>query len=319
MASVVQLLPPVVPTNNKLFGYRKPYQRCNVYLKRIQPMPVLCASTSAWEQTPVKYAPTDSNTKGEFLKGTTTIFETLTSQEKDEASQTNSIEATDVSNQSVQILNLKWPMWLLGPVFLVATGMAPTLWLPTSTIFLGPNIASLLSLTGLDCIFHLGASIFLLLADSCSRPKDPTEVCHSQAPLSYKFWNILASTTGYLIPLAVLFLSQNVVSFQPNVPLMSFSILFGPYLLLLSIQMLVEMLTWHWRSPVWLVTPVVYEAYRVLQLMRALKLGAELSVPVWMLDTVRVLVCWWIMVLGVQLMRVAWYAGFTARASQQQQ
>lgn len=62
----------------------------------------------------------------------------------------------------------------------------------------------------------------------------------------------------------------------------------------------------------WLVTPVVYETYRVLQLMRGLKLGAELGAPAWTVHTIRGLVCWWVLVLGVQVMRVAWYAGFTA-------
>jgi hypothetical protein len=100
---------------------------------------------------------------------------------------------------------------------------------------------------------------------------------------------------------------------QPQLPFISFLVLLGPYLLLLAVQMLTEMLTWHWRSPVWLVTPVVYEAYRVLQLMRGLKLAAELAAPGWVVDGIRGLVCWWVLVLGVQLMRVAWYAGFTAR------
>lgn len=80
--------------------------------------------------------------------------------------------------------------------------------------------------------------------------------------------------------------------------------------------MLTEMLTWHWESPIWLVTPVVYEAYRVLQLMRGLKLGAELGAPAWTVHMIRGLVCWWVLVLGVQVMRVAWYAGFTAHLHQ---
>lgn len=100
---------------------------------------------------------------------------------------------------------------------------------------------------------------------------------------------------------------------QPQLPFISFAVLLGPYFLLLSVQMLTEILTWHWRSPVWLVTPVVYEAYRLLQLMRGLKLGAELGAPSWMVHAIRGLVCFWVLVLGVQLMRVAWYAGFTAR------
>lgn len=104
----------------------------------------------------------------------------------------------------------------------------------------------------------------------------------------------------------------------PQLPLISFAILLGPYLLLLSVQILTEVLTWHWQSPVWLVTPIIYESYRVLQLMRGLRLGVELSTPAWMVHTIRVLVCWWVLILGLQIMRVAWFAGVTAQAGRQQ-
>ncbi|KAK2996382.1 hypothetical protein RJ639_025368 [Escallonia herrerae] len=248
--------------------------------------PVCCTNMSSWEPSPVKYAPDD--------------------------------DAADTSTQpSTQLQYLRWPMWLLGPPLLLATGMVPTLWLPISSIFLGPNIASVLSLTGLDCIFNLGASLFLLMADSCARPNTPTQVCKSQAPLSYRFWNMVATMTGFIIPLSIFFGAHRGF-LQPQLPFISSAVLLGPYLLLLSVQMLTEMLTWHWKSPVWLVTPIVYEAYRVLQLMRGLKLGAELSAPSWMQHTIRGLVCWWVLILGMQLMRVAWYAGFAASARQQQ-
>nr|GEX41728.1 cytochrome P450 [Tanacetum cinerariifolium] len=92
--------------------------------------------------------------------------------------------------------------------------------------------------------------------------------------------------------------------------------LLGVYLLLLALQMLTEMLTWHWESPLWFITLVVCETYRVLQLIRGLKLGAELGAPTWTVHTIRGMVCWWVLVLGVQVMRVAWYAGFTAHPHQ---
>ncbi|PSS35963.1 ATP synthase subunit a like [Actinidia chinensis var. chinensis] len=275
-----------------------------------------CTNMSAWEPAPVTYAPENDDDEGNFLKGTSNIFETLASDKTDEAPLTNIKQVVNASDQpwtSTQLQYFKWPLWLVGPSLLLATGMAPTLWLPTSSIFLGPNVASLLSLTGLDCIFNLGASLFLLMADSCARPKNPTEAINSKAPFSYQFWNMVATITGFIIPLAMVFGSQKGF-LQPLLPSISFGVLLGPYLLLLSVQMLTEMLIWHWQSPVWLVTPVIYEAYRVLQLMRGLKLGVELNAPAWMMHTIRGLVCWWVLILGVQLMRVAWYAGFTTRA-----
>ncbi|WCJ22924.1 hypothetical protein M5689_004984 [Euphorbia peplus] len=267
-----------------------------------------------WEPSPVAYASSDDDAAGTFLETSTNIFETLDSKSRSEAE-----EAVDVKAKSQppsQFQFLKWPLWLFGPAILLTTGMVPTLWLPLSSIFLGPNIASLLSLIGLDCIFNLGATLFLLMADACSRPKNLAEASNSKPPVSYRVWNMVASLCGFVVPLMMLFGSEN-GALQPQLSFISFTVLLGPYLLLLSVQFLTEMLTWHWRSPVWLVTPIVYEGYRVLQLMRGLKLGAELSAPAWMMHMIRGLVCWWILILGIQLMRVAWFAGFTARFRQQ--
>ncbi|KAL8210341.1 hypothetical protein R6Q57_007073 [Mikania cordata] len=272
---------------------------------------VCCTNVTPWEPSPVTYAAEQDNTKDVFLTSPTVLFET---HDSDQTKTTESLttDTTRVTNFGY----IRWPMWLAGPLVLLATGMVPTLWLPISSIFLGPNIASLLSLTGLDCVFNLGASLFLLMADACSRPntlaQDP---CRSQPPFGYRFWNMVATISGFIFPLAMWFGSQKGI-FQPYLPPISFAILMGPYLLLLGIQMLTEMLTWHWESPVWLVTPVVYEPYRVLQLMRGLKLGTELGAPAWTVHMIRGLVCWWVLVLGVQVMRVAWYAGFVAHLHQ---
>ncbi|KDP28798.1 hypothetical protein JCGZ_14569 [Jatropha curcas] len=277
---------------------------------------VCCTKLTPWESSPVTYAPPDDSA-GSFLKKTSDIFETMNSDDRTEAPVANSEEHADTKNQPfMKFQFLKWPMWLLGPSLLLTTGMVPTLWLPLSSIFLGPNMASLLSLIGLDCIFNLGATLFLLMADSCSRPKNLVQASNSKPPFSYKLWNMVASISGFIFPLILLLGSHN-GTLQPQLPFISFTVLLGPYLLLLSVQILTEMLTWHWQSPVWLVTPVVYEGYRVLQLMRGLKLAAELSAPTWMMHMIRGLVCWWILILGIQLMRVAWFAGFTARTHQQ--
>lgn len=279
--------------------------------------PLCCTKLTPMEPSPASHAPTDG-TDYKFLNKNSNIFETLSSDNTAEAPATKTKEVTDANNQPlVQLQFLKWPMWLLGPCILLGTGMVPTLWLPISSVFLGPNVASLLSLIGLDCIFNIGATLFLLMADSCARSKNTTQACNSKPPFSYKFWNMVANTTGFIIPLLMLFGAQKGF-LQPQLPFIPFAVLLGPYLLLLSIQILTEMLTWHWQSPVWLVTPVVYESYRVLQLMRGLKLGAELSAPAWIVHTVRGLVCWWILILGVQLMRVAWFVGFRSQARWQQ-
>ncbi|XP_061363815.1 uncharacterized protein LOC133307336 [Gastrolobium bilobum] len=278
---------------------------------------ICCTKLTPWEPSPVTYAPTD-NQSSSFLQNSANIFETLDPSKTADSSTANAEELLEKKyQQGLQLQFFKWPMWLLGPSILLATGMVPTLWLPMSSIFLGPNIASLLSLVGLDCIFNLGATLFLLMADSCSQPKYPTQDCNSKAPFSYQFWNIVATLTGFIVPLLMMFGSEKGF-LQPQLPLISFAVLLGPYFLLLSVQILTEILTWHWQSPVWLVTPVIYESYRVLQLMRGLKLGVELNAPAWMMHTVRGLVCWWVLILGLQLMRVAWFAGLTAQARNQQ-
>ncbi|KAK9095446.1 hypothetical protein Scep_026915 [Stephania cephalantha] len=253
----------------------------------------------------------------EFIEcGSGNIFESLSREEITESRVSN--EEDDMSEDaSVPSQPLKWPMWVLGPSVLLVTGMVPTLWLPLSSVFIGANIASLLSLVGLDCIFNIGATLFLLMADACAGPKNVAIAANiSLAPKSYRFWNIVAGLTGFAIPLGMLLCSHKGL-LQPQLSFISFGVLLGPYLLLLSVQMITEMLTWHWQSPVWLMTPVVYEAYRVLQLMRGLRLSADVVAPVWTVETIRVLVSWWVLILGMQLMRVAWFAGFTARARKQ--
>ncbi|GER46465.1 protein kinase family protein [Striga asiatica] len=193
--------------------------------------------------------------------------------------------------------------------------MVPTLWLPISSIFPGPTVSGLLSLTGLDCIFNLGASLFLLMADSAARagPDESSKACKTGPPLDYRVFNVLANITGFVVPLLAYLGSENGLGLlQPRMGFVPFAVLLGPYLLLLTVQMLTEMLTWQWGSPVWLVAPLVYEGYRLLQLMRGLGLGQEMGVPAWTVHVVRGLVCGWVLVFGVQLMRVAWYAGFTA-------
>ncbi|KAF5199162.1 Cytochrome p450 family protein [Thalictrum thalictroides] len=284
----------------------------------IKHQPILCTNLSLWEPSPSTYD--DNHDKdGNFLRKGVSIFESISTDTTTEAldeDDTREDEGEDEVSVQSQQQPLKWPLWVLGPFIIVVTGMAPTLWLPLSSVFLGANVASLLSLIGLDCIFNIGATLFLLMADACARPKNGIQICNSEAPGSYRFWNMVASVVGFVVPLTMLFASHKGI-FQAQLPFISFGVLLGPYLLLLAVQMLTEMLTWHWKSPVWLMTPVVYEAYRVLQLMRGLKLSAEIVAPMWTVETIRVLVSWWVLILGVQLMRVAWFAGFTARARQQ--
>eukprot|EP00262_Sarcandra_glabra_P006219 TRINITY_DN18347_c0_g1_i1.p1 TRINITY_DN18347_c0_g1~~TRINITY_DN18347_c0_g1_i1.p1 ORF type:complete len:344 (-),score=29.95 TRINITY_DN18347_c0_g1_i1:407-1438(-) len=294
---------------------RPPHGFTFTHLNRL---PLLCTKLSSWEPSSLAHAPTDDI--GGILKGNN-IFESMNEQNIAETLLSQNEEnVIDMKNQPsmqpMQLQPLKWPMWLLGPSVLLATGMVPTLWLPLSSVFLGPNIAGLLSLVGLDCIFNMGATLFLLMADACARPKSTTTEFNCQVPLSYRFWNMGASLMGFLIPLIVLLASYKGV-LQPQLPFISFAVLLGPYLLLLSIQMLTETLTWHWKSPVWLVTPVVYEAYRLLQLMRGLRLGGEVGAPTWVMASIRGLVSWWVLILGMQLMRVAWFAGLASQTRQQ--
>ncbi|OVA11627.1 hypothetical protein BVC80_215g2 [Macleaya cordata] len=282
---------------------------------RLKNLPIPCTKLSSWEPSPFPFSPKDDSGGG-FLKETSNIFESMDVEEMIETPVPDSEDVIEAKAQpSMQLQPLKWPMWLVGPSVVLVTGMVPTLWLPLSSVFLGANIASLLSLVGLDCIFNIGATLFLLMADACARPKNPTHTFNSQAPLSYRFWNIFASVMGFLIPLTMFFASHKGL-LQPQISFIWFAVLLGPYLLLLSIQLLTEILTWHWKSPVWLVTPVVYEAYRVLQLMRGLRLGVDIGAPTWIMGSIKGLVSWWVLILAMQLMRVAWFAGFSDRARQ---
>lgn len=278
---------------------------------------VLCTKMSQWEPSP--FIRSSAQEAGNIvLEKTANVFETIVSETAEEEEE--KVDSSQTTN-SHQVQVFKWPIWLLGPSVLLTSGMAPTLWLPLSSVFVGSNVVSVLSLIGLDCIFNLGATLFLLMADSCARPKDPSVSCKSKPPFSYKFWNVFALVTGFLVPTLLLFGFQTGLlgSLQPELPFISSAVLLLPYFILLAVQTLTEILTWSWESPVWLVTPVVYEAYRVLQLMRGLKLSAEVNAPVWVVHMIRGLVSWWVLILGMQLMRVAWFAGYASRSTTNQQ
>ncbi|GMH22385.1 hypothetical protein Nepgr_024228 [Nepenthes gracilis] len=300
--------------------FRSPCLRPSVSPIHTRHLRISSTKSTLWEPSHVTYAPTDESDDREFLEATPNIFESPKSENLVPAPVTNTTEEhLGASNKPLlEVRFLKWPMWVFGPSLLLTTGMVPTLWLPLSSIYLGPNVASLLSLIGLDCIFNLGATLFLLMADFCARSGDSIKAHKSEAPFSYRFWNTLASVAGFIIPLALFVFSQNGLP-HPEPSFISMLLLLGPYFMLLSVQMLTELLTWHWQSPVWLVVPIVYGVYRVLQLMRGLKLSLELSSPAWLVHTVRGLACWWVLILGLQLMRVAWFAGFAAEVNQRQE
>ncbi|MQM09769.1 hypothetical protein Taro_042645 [Colocasia esculenta] len=283
------------------------------YHARFKTLHLHCSKLYPWETSPTD----DLAGEGASIIMGKNVFETLKSQDADEVPILENVEDV-IDTKSLpptQHQPLKWPMWLLGPSLLLLTGMIPTLWLPLSSVFLGANVAGILALVGLDCIFNMGATLFLLMADACARPKTSPNIS-SQVPVAYMFWNMCASVIGFVVPLAMILASYRGF-LQPHLPFIPFTVLLGPYLLLLAAQMLTEMLTWHWKSPVWLVTPVVYEGYRVLQLMRGLRLGTEIGAPAWAVDSIRGLVSWWVLILGIQLMRVAWFAGYVSRTHEQ--
>uniref|UniRef100_A0A1D1ZDS8 Lipoyl synthase n=1 Tax=Anthurium amnicola TaxID=1678845 RepID=A0A1D1ZDS8_9ARAE len=322
MASLPLSLP--IISTNSISRYRFPSTAGSLFLgqkirypfyrAQFKTVGLHCTKLYPWETSPTD-APAGEGAS--IIKGSS-IFESIKTKETDDIPILENVEnVIDMKVQPpMQHEPLKWPMWLLGPMVLLLTGMVPTLWLPLSSVFLGANIAGVLALVGLDCIFNMGATLFLLMADACARRKRESYANNSQVPLTYMFWNMGANVIGFIVPLGMLLASYR-GHLLPQLPSISFVVLFGPYLLLLSTQMLTEMLTWHWKSPVWLVTPVVYEAYRVLQLMRGLRLGTEVGVPAWTMDTIRGLVSWWVLILGIQLMRVAWFAGYVPQIQEQ--
>ncbi|PWZ07323.1 hypothetical protein Zm00014a_028404 [Zea mays] len=146
-------------------------------------------------------------------------------------------DVVEVKNEpSWHLKAFKLPMWLVRPSILLVTGIVPTLWLPLSSAFHGPNVAGLLSLVRLDFIFNMGAMLFFLMADACSRQENNIFDLKRQIPISYMFWNLAATIVGFVVPFALFFASRR-GTLQPQLPFVPFGVLLGPYLLLLSVQM----------------------------------------------------------------------------------
>ncbi|KAM0940846.1 hypothetical protein DsansV1_C18g0154561 [Dioscorea sansibarensis] len=208
---------------------------------------------------------------------------------------------------------LKWPMRLIVPSVLLMTAMAPTLWLPLPAVFEVVDLSGFLSLVGLDCTFNIGATLFFLVSDAYGRPKRSLKAIESQIPLSNKLWNMVANAAGFAFPLIMLMASSTYIV-RPPLPFISFSVMLGPYLLMLAVQIVAEVLTWRWKSPAWLLVPVVYEVYRMFQLRRAVRLAVLLGAPAWSVEGLLVLISGWVLILVVQLLRVAWFSGYAARS-----
>ncbi|BFI36852.1 hypothetical protein MARPO_0010s0201 [Marchantia polymorpha] len=214
--------------------------------------------------------------------------------------------------------------WILGPLALLITGAFPALWLPSHTLFSGSITAGLLALAGLDSTFHMGATAFLLMADASARGKAPAESSNQQQqqrssiPLGYKVWSFMVNLTGLLVPGAVVAMAME-GKLSPGLEWLPAAALLGPYTLMLLVQWVAEAMVSHWHSPVWPVLPIVYQAYRLLQLTRGLELGpsAAIAAPAWLVQgLLKGLVAWWVFVLGMQIM---WLVTLVGSLQQQEQ
>ncbi|KAG6555687.1 hypothetical protein Mapa_002924 [Marchantia paleacea] len=218
--------------------------------------------------------------------------------------------------------------WILGPLALLITGAFPALWLPSHTLFSGSITAGLLALAGLDSTFHMGATAFLLMADASARGKAPAASSNQQQqqqqqqqssiPLGYKVWSFMVNLTGLLVPVAAVAMAME-GRLSPGLEWLPAAALLGPYTLMLLVQWVAEAMVWHWHSPVWPVLPILYQAYRLLQLTRGLELGpiAAIDAPAWLVQgLLKGLVAWWVFVLGMQTM---WLATLVGSLQQQQQ
>ncbi|KAH6557306.1 hypothetical protein KP509_1Z122300 [Ceratopteris richardii] len=222
------------------------------------------------------------------------------------------LESGSPKIENISFWKLGWSLWLFGPLILLGTGVIPTLWLPMVNLFEGSSTAGLLALAGLDGIFNLGASIFLLMTDSCAHSwkyflKNGHRLFHD-IPTSYKVWTVLVKIIALLGPL-VAYMGSKYGCFGPEPAFLPLAVMMLPYISFLFVHMLAEFLVWKWRSPVWLILPLVYGCYGVLQLSRGLQLGLAFSAPLWTIKGMKCLISWWVLVLSVQLMWISWFVG----------
>ncbi|ONL97203.1 hypothetical protein ZEAMMB73_Zm00001d028861 [Zea mays] len=137
---------------------------------RFENLVLQCTKNLSWE-TSLPYASAEDDAS--IIKGTG-VVEPIDTEEAPQIPILQSDEdVVEVKNEpSWHLKAFKLAMWLVGPSILLVTGIVPTLWLPLSSVFHGPNIAGLLSLVGLDFIFNMGAMLFFLMADACSRQEN---------------------------------------------------------------------------------------------------------------------------------------------------
>lgn len=168
-------------------------------------------------------------------------------------------------------------LWFVGPAFLVASFIFPSLYLRKilSTVFEDSLLTDFLILFFTEALFYCGVAVFLLIVDHLRRSSEAGNAnFRNTAPqLEYRITSVAVLVLSLVIPMVTMGLVWPWTGPAASATL-------APYLVGIIVQFAFEQYAKYVKSPSWPIIPVIFQVYRLHQLNRAAQLVTALSFTV---------------------------------------
>eukprot|EP00246_Nothoceros_aenigmaticus_P006167 TRINITY_DN18950_c0_g1_i1.p1 TRINITY_DN18950_c0_g1~~TRINITY_DN18950_c0_g1_i1.p1 ORF type:complete len:368 (-),score=49.11 TRINITY_DN18950_c0_g1_i1:286-1254(-) len=198
--------------------------------------------------------------------------------------------------------------WLVGPLLATSVVVLPSIVVPMIDLLQQSYLVGLAASFGIDILFVMAADLFLVLADKAGH--------HQAVPGGPSPWIGPWEYTGYPKGLPQLenylaYAGVGIAAFALLVSLLVGKLLvalpiFGPYLVLIFVQLAYERLLSNDRLPSYPLVPILYTVYRFRQLARGMELVAALGGGLLMAFTLKVLLAVWTLYFGMYLTQLPW-------------
>ncbi|GLJ30795.1 hypothetical protein SUGI_0610970 [Cryptomeria japonica] len=161
-------------------------------------------------------------------------------------------------------------VWLLGPIFLVATVVFPPFFLRKvfEALFEDSLLTDFLILFFMEAVFYGGVAAFLLVTDYVQKPC--FEFVADKRSIDNKLYGYRVVSIATLVLSVLLPLVSLGLVWPWTGPAASAAI--APYLVGLIVQFAFEQYVQRRKSCVWTIVPIVFQVYRLHQLNRASQL-----------------------------------------------
>ncbi|KAL5747165.1 hypothetical protein ACOSQ2_024462 [Xanthoceras sorbifolium] len=170
-------------------------------------------------------------------------------------------------------------VWFAGPAVLVTSFIFPSLYLRRilSTVFEDSLLTDFLILFFTEALFYSGVAVFLLLIHDLRTPTGPESSTNDNRTLPSQLGLRISSVASLVLSLIIPMVTMGLV-WPWTGPAASATL--APYLVGIVVQFAFEQYARYWKSPSWLLIPIIFQVYRLHQLNRAAQLVTALSFTV---------------------------------------